>query len=160
LKVPTDRLRDTELGAISLRYRRDDKLFEVEANTLPKVACVSEEKEFRRRIVEKVWEHAMLDEELGKGSEALGDAIRSGDPRAVDDAVANANRELKLAQELGNQNVVVRMQAMAAAGPAAKAAQVAPMAVRSSAAKKATAEGFGVRNQRSYNEGFKYSASY
>jgi Ca-activated chloride channel family protein len=160
LKVPTGRLQDTELGAISLRYRRDDKLFEAHANALPKIACVSDEKEFRRRIVEGVWEHAMLDEELGKGNEALGDAIRSGDPRDVDNAVANANRELKLAQDLGNQRVVDRMQALAASAPAAKAAQVAPSAARSSAAKKATADGFGARNRSAFNALFDPSSSY
>jgi Ca-activated chloride channel family protein len=160
LKVPTDRLKDTDLGAITLRYRRDDELFEAQANALPKIACVTEEKEFRRRIVEKVWEQAMLDEELGKGNEALGDAIRSGNPRDVDNAVASANRELKLAQDLGNQNVVSRMQAMAAAAPVAKAAQVSAPSVRSTAAKKATADGFGSRNKQAYSADFDSRSSY
>lgn len=160
LKVPTERPEDTELGSISLRYRRDDQLFEARANALPKIACITDEREFQRRIVGSVWEHAMLDEELGKGQEALGDAIRSGNPLDVDNAVASANRELKLAQDLGNQRVARSMQAMAASAPAAKAAQAAAPSARSIAAKKATADGFGARNQGAYNNDFKYSSSY
>jgi Ca-activated chloride channel family protein len=160
LRVPTERLQDNDLGTVALRYRRQGKLFESRANALPKVACVADELQFKRRVVERVWEQAMLDEELGKGQEALGAAIRSGNALDVDQAVARANRELKLAQELGNQRVASGMQALAASAPAAKAAQLAPAPARASAAKKATADGFGTRNKDSYRRDFASSASY
>jgi len=160
LKVPTDQLKDIDVGAISLRYRRGDGLFVARANALPKIACITDEREFQRRIVERVWEHAMLDEELGKGQEALGDAIRSGKPSDVDNAVANASRELKLAQNLGNQRVLTRVQALVASAPAAKAAQLAAPPARSVAAKKATADGFGARNKSAYNAAFDSTSSY
>ncbi len=150
LAVPTDGLKDNALGSIALRYRRDGKLLETRANELPKVACVADEAEFKRQVVEEVWEHAMLDEELGSGQQALGEAIRSGTAADVDQVVATANRERQLAEEFHNQKVLGRMQALAALAPSAKAAQASSAEVRSLAAKKATADGFESQNQGSY----------
>lgn len=159
LQVPTAELRETAIGGIALRYRRDGRLFEARSDALPSIACVSDEGEFQRRVVESVWEHAMLEEEIGNGTEALGDAIRSGEADDVHKAVARANSELSLAKALGNQRVVGGLQQLSSSAAAARVAQGSAPSVRARAAKKATADGFGSRNASAYRN-FEFFAGY
>jgi len=150
LRLPTDKLRASAVGALSVRYRRDDQPFEVEAASLPKVACVSDSGEFRKRIVEPVWERAMLEEELSRSKEAMGAAIRDGNAHDVDNVVAAAESQRALAESLGNQRVVSELAALSHASAPAKAAQAAGGSVRSTAAKDQIADGYSVRSAAAY----------
>lgn len=150
LKVPTDRLGQRAIGGIQVRYRREDKPFTVAANTLPPIACVGNEQDFRRGIVEKLWERATLDEELGRRKEELGEAIRSGTAADVARVKSLAMPARALAQQLGNDKVLDRLTDFDKRADEAKEAQLKGGEARVTAAKKQTADGFSSRGQSLY----------
>jgi Ca-activated chloride channel family protein len=150
LRAPSAELRETAVGELSVRYRHDGQAFEVTAAALPKVACVSDAAEFKKRIVEPVWERAMLEEELGRSKEAMSAAIRQGNAKDVDDVVAAAESQQALAESLGNQRVIGQIAALRAEAPSAKAAQVAGSSARSVAAKRAIADSYDLRSKSSF----------
>lgn len=149
-KVPNDELRAHELGAISLRYRRNTKPFEVALVETPRVECVAEASVFEQSIVKSVWEEATVVEELAQRREQLGAAIRDGEAADVDGVVAQADRQRGLAERLGSARVLAELAKLRAEAAPAKAAQRAGGETRSMAAKNSVADGFGLRNSSSY----------
>jgi Ca-activated chloride channel family protein len=158
LQMPTNDLRESDLADVSVRYRHDGKPFEVHASALPHVACVASAEEFQAHVIEKVWENAVLEEEINRGKEALGEAIRSGTPADVDRAVASATSDQALAEKLGNQKVLKELEQMNASSVQAKAAQRAPALERANAAKDSLADGFSGRNSSLYKNIDPYAA--
>lgn len=149
-KVPNKALGSRELGDISVRYRRDDKPFEVALTDAPKVDCVGDSSVFEGSIVKPVWERAMIEDELARSREELGAAIRDGDAHDVDVAVLDAQKQRGLAQRLASPKVLAAMASVEASAAPAKAAQAAGGVARSVAAKNSIADGFGLRNASSY----------
>jgi len=159
LQVPNSQLTSTEIGDVSVRYRRDDKPYEVSARALPKVACVKDELDFRKQINQPVWERATLDEELGRSQEELGVAISRGTAEDIDRAVASAEQQRKLATELQNTRVLSQLDAFRAQAAPAKAAQATGGEARAQAAKRSVASSFGYRSKDSYKNA-DYALSY
>ncbi|MGC4094927.1 MAG: VWA domain-containing protein [Polyangiaceae bacterium] len=156
LQVPTKDLGERELGSLSVRYTRDERAFEVRADALPKLSMVSDEAEFRRRIVVPVWERATIEEKLGRSKEQLGLAIGNGTPSDVDNVVAAVAADEALAKSLGSERVQQEIVAFQAASAPAKAAQASGGERRSVAAKSATASSFGSRNKAAYKNMAEY----
>jgi hypothetical protein len=151
LKVPTDSLSDHSLGSFSVRYQRDGDWFERKLDSLPKVACVADPDEFRRRIARDTWERAVIEEELSLDREKLGDAVRTGSSSAVDDVLARRRGDLELAESIGSERVAREIRAVEEKAPQTKAyAESAPGAARSGAAKRMEFESYSVRNREAY----------
>jgi Ca-activated chloride channel family protein len=150
LSVPTEQLVEHELGKMRLTYQRSGAAFEISAAALPKVACVADQSSYEARIDAPVWGRAMLEEELTRAREELGDAIASGTAADVDRTALRVERERRLAERLGQSQVVQEITDFRSKGSDAKLAQQAAPAVRNGAAKREKAMGFGKRNASSY----------
>ena len=75
------------LGELGLRYRRGGASFVVAGDELPRVTRVADAGRFEAAINPEVWGRAMLEEELNRASEELGDAIARGTAADVDSSV-------------------------------------------------------------------------
>jgi Ca-activated chloride channel family protein len=150
LNLPTDSLAPRGLGAITLHYRRSGESFETGSAALPMVACVASQDRFEQAIDPSVWGRAMLEEELSRAREELGDAIARGTARDVDSSVARVEEQRFLAEKLGQKAVAQEISELRAHGDRAKLAQQAAPAERNVAAKRAKASGYGKRNASSY----------
>jgi Ca-activated chloride channel family protein len=150
LSIPTEHLAEHELGRMRLTYQRSGAAFEVSAAALPQVACVADQSSYEAQIDAPVWGRAMLEEELSRAREELGDAIASGTAVDVDRSVQRVERERRLAERLGQSQVVQEIIDFRSKGSDAKLAQQAAPTVRSGAAKREKALGFGKRNASSY----------
>ncbi|MFZ5892571.1 MAG: vWA domain-containing protein [Myxococcota bacterium] len=150
LQVPNEKLESFSLASLSVRYRQGEKPQEVAAPALPNVVCVADSAEFEKRFNQRVWERAVLEEELARSKEQLGAAIREGNAKDVDLAIASAERHQTLARRLGNQRLDQEIENFKASAAPAKAAQVAGGSVRASAAKAQIAGSFATRNSGSY----------
>jgi len=150
LSVPTEQLVERELGRMTLMYQRSGATFEVSTAPLPKVACVSDQSSYEARIDAPVWGRAMLEEELSRAREELGDAIANGTAEDVDRTALRMERERPLAERLGQGQVVQEITDFRSKGSDAKLAQQAEPAARGAAAKREKAIGFGKRNASSY----------
>jgi hypothetical protein len=92
----------------------------------------------------------MVEEELNRAREELGDAIARGTAQDVDRSVARVESQRQLAERLGQSQVVAEIVSVREAGAQAKLAQVAAPAARSMSAKTQKAIGYGKRNASSY----------
>ncbi len=150
LSVPTDALVERDLGRVALRYRRSGKTFDVSAAALPRVACVADQGSFEARIDAPVWGRAMLEEELTRAREELGDAIARGTAQDVDRSLEGVERERRLAERLGQGQVLQEISDFRSRGSEAKLAQQADPLARNAAAKREKATGYGKRNASAY----------
>jgi Ca-activated chloride channel family protein len=150
LNVPTDTLLERELGKLQLSYRRDGTTFDVSAAPLQKVACVADQTSYETRINPAVWGRAMVEEELNRAREEIGDAIARGTAQDVDRSVARVESQRQLAERLGQKQVLAELVHVQQASVEAKVAQRAAPAVRSASAKTQKAIGYGKRNASSY----------
>jgi Ca-activated chloride channel family protein len=150
LNVPTGALAERALGRLTLRYRRADKTFDAAIGDLPKVACVADVSRFNHAIAADVWERAMIEEELTRAREELGDAIARGTAADVDRSVNRVEQERALAEYLKKPKVLGMLSELSTEGANAKRAQLASPAERNIAAKREKAIGYGQRNASSY----------
>jgi hypothetical protein len=114
------------------------------------VEVVADSERFEKGIVQPVWERAVLEEDIAKSREQLGAAIRGGTAEDVDEAVASANLQRRLAEKLGNRRVLSTMQQLSDSAAQAKAAQAAGGLARAAAAKNEAATSFSTRNRGNY----------
>ena len=150
LSVPTDRLLERELGKLQLSYRRAGTTFEVSGTELPKVACVADQTSYETRINPAVWGRGMVEEELNRAREELGDAIARGTAQDVDRSVERVESQRVLAERLGQSQVVQEIVSLREDGSKAKLAQQADPMARAVSAKTQKAIGYGKRNVSSY----------
>lgn len=146
LHVPTRALRDNSVDRVAVRYRRGDKTYETVAAALPPIATVADPALFQERIATPVWERAMLEEEINRTREELGDAIASGTAADVDKSVARVETERALASSLGSKKVLTGLSELGERAAQAKASQQAAPELRNLAAKREKAIGFSRRN--------------
>jgi hypothetical protein len=92
----------------------------------------------------------MVEEELSRAREELGDAIARGTAADVDQSVARVQAQQQLAEKLGQTGVAQEISALQESGVRAKLAQQAAPAARNVAAKSSKALGYGKRNASSY----------
>jgi Ca-activated chloride channel family protein len=150
VKVPTARRAEFQLGSVGARFRIADRDHETDRHPLPHLRCVDSYSEFRDAIRTDVWERAMLNESLGRSQERFGDAIASGTAADIDREYAAANRQRKLASELGVESVVKRLDQLERSARIAKKAQRSSAPVRRAEAKRQKASGYIERNKDSY----------
>jgi Ca-activated chloride channel family protein len=150
LKLPTDVPSERGLGTLALRYSRSGQSFDVAGAALPVVECVANQDHFEKSIDPAVWGRAMLEEELTRAREELGDAIARGTATDVDTSVARVEAQRALAEKLGQTAVAQEMTELKSHGARAKMAQQAAPEARNAAAKREKAMGYGKRNSSSY----------
>lgn len=150
LNVPTDGTGERALGELALRYRRAGSTVVVAGGALPRVARVADPGRFEASIHPEVWGRAMLEEELNRASEELGDAIARGTAADVDSSVQRLELARPLAAKLGQQQVMAEIEKLRTHGAAAKQAQLAAPTERNLAAKRQKATGYGKRNAGAY----------
>ncbi len=150
LRAPTHRLGPMDLGSIHLTYDRAGYRQNVSVGPLPTIVCLDDREEFERRVRKDVWERALLNNVFSKAEEDFGDAIRSGDRQVIREALSAAEQERNLAESLGSQNVISKLDDLKGQAASAVAAQAAPAAERNEAAKKAKARGYQQRNRDMY----------
>lgn len=150
LSLPTDGTGERALGELSLRYRRAGSTVIADGGALPRIARVADRARFEAAINPEVWGRAMLEEELNRASEELGDAIARGTAVDVDSSVQRLELARPLAVKLGQQGVLSEIEKLRTHGAAAKRAQLAPPMERNVAAKRQKATGYGKRNAGAY----------
>ena len=150
LSLPTDGTGERALGELALRYRRAGSSVVVSGGALPRIARVADPGRFEAGINAEVWGRAMLEEELNRASEELGDAIARGTAADVDSSVQRLELARPLAAKLGQQSVVAEIEKLRTHGAAAKQAQLAAPMERNVAAKRQKATGYGKRNAGAY----------
>lgn len=150
LRVPTYQLGSLPLGRMELSYERDGYAERVTVGHLPEVVCLNDRLQYERNVKKEVWERALLNNVFTQAEEDFGDAIRSGDRRVIEQALASAEQERQLAQSLGSDKVLGRIDALKGQAAQAAEAQSAAPAVRNEEAKKAKARGYQQRNSASY----------
>jgi len=150
LNLPTDGTGERALGELALRYRRAGASFVVAGGALPRVTRVTDPGRFEAAINPEVWGRAMLEEELNRASEELGDAIAGGTAADVDSSVQRLELARPLAAKLGQAQVIAEIEKLRTHGTAAKQAQQAAPAERNLAAKRQKATGYGKRNAGAY----------
>lgn len=150
LRVPTYRLGTLELGGIEVSYEREGHAERVTLGRLPEIVCLNDRVQYEHNVKKDVWERALLNNVFTQAEEDFGDAIRSGDRRVIEKALASAEQERQLAQSLGSDKVLGRIDALKGQAASAGAAQSAAPAVRNEEAKKAKARGYQQRNSASY----------
>jgi Ca-activated chloride channel family protein len=150
LKVPSRDLGTVNLGELSLEYRVGTGASQSLTEALPRLACVAEWEEFRRLVKKSVWERAVVEEELSRAQERLGDAIASGSNADVEREVTSANQHRKLAQSLGSKKVEQAIVQLESSAASAKLAQQYAPAARNSAAKSQKSTGYMMRNSAKY----------
>jgi Ca-activated chloride channel homolog len=150
LQLPTSQVATTPLGHVILDYRRSDGTSEATAVELPKVACVDDWAVYRNGVNKAIWERAVVEEELARSEERLGDAIASGSAADVDVEVARAKEHQRLAESLGSQKVVSAIQRFDSSAATARVSQRAEPSARNLAAKRQKADGYIKRNSAKY----------
>ncbi|MBN1606684.1 MAG: VWA domain-containing protein [Polyangiaceae bacterium] len=150
LTVSSDRVSELGIGELSARFRSGEGYHSLPAGSLPPVQCVDDWNVFRSQIHAPVWERAIVNEELNRAQENLGDAISRGTPADVDRELADARRHSALARSLGSQKVLDSLSKLENSGRLAKKAQAAPAPARSMEAKRQKADGYIQRNHGSY----------
>lgn len=146
----TKELGDYPLGRLSVTYKRKNERFRIASVALPSVRCVADEAAAMAGIHRDVWERAMLEEELTRAQEQLGDVIASGTEQDVDRTMERVRANRKLAADLGSSAVLKGLDETETQASSAKAAQRASADQRKVAAKRQKASGFGSRNSGSY----------
>ncbi len=160
LRVPNYRVGAQRLGALSLAYERNGHPGYATVGELPPVECVASYDRFRERVHEDVWERAVMNNVFSSTQERFGDAIRSGSKKELDAALREAEQERRLAQSLGNQSVIAKLDELKREARAAEQAQSAPAPARNTAAKKSKARGYQSKNSDSYQDAERSMLSY
>lgn len=150
VQLPTKQLGVTALGRVTLDYRRNDGASDGRSDELPRVTCVNNWDDYRNGINKSVWERAVVEEELARSEERLGDAIASGNEADVDREVVRAKEHQKLAESIGSQKVVSAIQRFDSSAASAKVSQRAPAPARNVAAKRQKTDGYVKRNSSKY----------
>ncbi len=150
LKVPVGSRAEFDSGSVVLRYRRGDATHEQPAGALPRISCVETWDEFQAGVRPEVWERAVLSEALNRVQERMGDAIASGSSQDLDDALADARSNQRLAQSLKRQNVIDRLLQLESNAEVVRQAQRAAPAIRSQEAKRQKTMGYTGRNRSAY----------
>lgn len=146
LRVPSHRLGTLALGKLSLSYERGGKPGMVSVGALPHIVCLDDEVRYRDEIRRPVWERALLNDVFTTTEERFGDAIRSGSKAELHSALQSAESSRTLAQSLGSQKVIKRLDELQSKAREAERAQEAPQAERNISAKKSKARGYQMRN--------------
>jgi Ca-activated chloride channel family protein len=150
LHVPSDHTGPLALGELAFEYRDRGGAVHSKSDALPKIACVAERDEFQRRVNQKTWERAVVEEELSRAEERLGDAIAAGTAADVDREVDKAIEHLSLAKSLGNKKVEQAVRQLEVQARSAKKAQTAAPEVKNHAAKSQKSTGYMNRNKSKY----------
>jgi hypothetical protein len=108
--------------------------------------CLNDYNRYRDEIRQPVWERALLNDVFTTTEEHFGDAIRTGSKAELHSALQKAEASRKLAQSLGNQKVIRRLDELQSKAKEAEQAQQAPAAERNMSAKKSKARGYQMRN--------------
>lgn len=152
LRVPTGEIGMKELGSLSLAFSKQGHPGLVSVGTLPPVACLSDYARFQDQIRKPVWERALLGDVFTTTEERFGDAIRTGSRSELQNALAQAERERRLAQDLGSQTVLKKLDTLTEQARHAEAAQSAPLEERNRSAKSSKSRGYQMRNQAVYKD--------
>lgn len=150
LQLPTDQLGTRALGRVTFDYRGADGTSDGRSEELPKIACVDDWDLYRDGIDKSVWERAVVEEELARSEERLGDAIASGNPEDVDREVARAQEHQKLAESLDSKKVVSAIRRFDSSASSARVSQLAAAPIRNLAAKRQKTNGYVKRNGSKY----------
>jgi hypothetical protein len=149
-----------DLGQLSLAYERNGQQGYASVGALPSIACVADYGYFKDQVHEKVWERAVMNNVFSTTQERFGDAIRSGSKTEIDAALRDAEQERRLAQSLGNQSVISKLDHLKAEAQGAERAQQAPAAERNMEAKKSKARGYQQRNSDAYEDSSRAMRAY
>lgn len=160
LQVPSSSLGAKDLGVISLRYERNGQANTVSVGRLPHVLCLNDETLYHQNIHRPVWERALLDDVFNRTQEQYGDAIRSGDRAELARAQHSAEKERVLAQKLGSQAVISKLDQLKTEANVAEQAQTAAPEERNRAAKASKARGYQSRNKGAFDSGASFTESY
>jgi Ca-activated chloride channel family protein len=151
LKVPTDTLRDLQLGSFALRFKKDDTAYELRAAALPALACVTDAARFEASIVPALWEQYTLTEQYTKAEGAIGRAIAEGDAKDIDREQRAFESNRALASKLGSSAVLKKLDDMWAVASSAKQKQLAAPSERAYHAKQQKSRALFDRRRDAYN---------
>jgi hypothetical protein len=126
VRAPTGALRDVALGSFSLRFKKGDAAFNVDALPLPELACVADAARFEASIVRPLWEEYVATEAYQKAQAKLGWAIGAGNAQDIEREQRGYEQNRALAEKLGSTRVLQQLSAMAAQAQSAKNEQQAP----------------------------------
>lgn len=160
LYVPSYNLGPHELGTISLDYERLGQPQRVSVGNLPAVVCLTDQTQYQQKIHRHVWERALLDDVFNRTQEQYGDAIRSGNQTELARAHQTAEKERQLAESLGSQAVISKLDALKQEASDARRAQSAAPAARNVAAKASKARGYQSRNKDAFDASARFESSY
>lgn len=150
LRAPTHRLGMLALGNLSVGYERNGVPQTATVGSLPQIACLNDYHRFQNEIRRDVWERALLNDVFTTTEERFGDAIRSGSRTELHSALKDAEESRKLAQSLGSDKVIAKLDELQSKAVVAERAQQAPAAERNVSAKKSKARGYQMRNSDVY----------
>ena len=151
LQLPTDKLRDLDVGRFVLRYKHRDQAREIHTEQLPQIACVADRERWKRSIDKALWEQNLMTEQFQDAQLQVGRAVGSGDAAGIDAAVKRFADNRALARELGSSKVLSKIEALEHEESAAKGAAAAPAATRSYEAKRMKSRAQLERRADAYN---------
>lgn len=151
LQLPTDQPRELALGRFVLQYKHRDQVRELDTGELPKIACVTDRERWKRGIDKSLWEQNLMTEQFQDAQLQVGRSVGRGDAAGIDAAVKRFARHRELAEELGSQEVLSKIEALEHSQSAAKGAAAAPAATRSYEAKRMKSRAQLERRADAYN---------
>ena len=160
LQVPSYQLGAKDLGVVSLNYERNGQTNTVSVGQLPQVMCLNDETLYHQNIHRSVWERALLNDVFNRTQEQYGDAIRTGNRAELARAQQAAENERALAQQLGSQVVISKLNKLKSEAIVAERAQTAAPAERNRAAKASKARGYQGRNKDAFDSEARYDSSF
>ena len=151
LQLPTDKLRDLDVGRFVLRYKHRDEARELSTGELPQIACVADRERWKRSIDKSLWEQNLMTEQFQDAQLQVGRAVGSGDAAGVEAAVKRFADNRELARELGSSKALSKIEALEQERSAAKGAAAAPAATRGYEAKRMKSRAQFERRADAYN---------
>jgi Ca-activated chloride channel family protein len=151
LQLPTDKLRDLDVGHFVLRYKHRDQARELSTGELPQIACVADRERWKRSIDKSLWEQNLMTEQFQDAQLQVGRAVGSGDAAGIEAAVKRFSDNRELARELGSSKALSKIEALEAERSAAKGAAAAPAATRGYEAKRMKSRAQFERRADAYN---------
>jgi Ca-activated chloride channel homolog len=152
LQLPTDKLRDLQLGRFVLRYRQNDAAREQTTGDLPQIACVADRDRWKKSIDKELWERNLMTEQYQDTQLSIGRAVGNADAKGIDAAVVRFSSNRQLAAELGSTNVLHKIEALEQARGSAAAAAAAPAEKRRFEAKQMKSRAQFERRADAYND--------
>jgi Ca-activated chloride channel homolog len=151
LQLPTDKLRDLDVGRFVLRYKHRDQARELSTGELPQIACVADRERWKRSIDKSLWEQNLLTEQFQDAQMQVGRAVGSGDAAGIEAAVKRFSDNRELARELGSSKALSKIEALEGERSAAKGAAAAPASTRGYEAKRMKSRAQFERRADAYN---------